>query len=481
MKKPKFNKIEPGIIEQFITLVGANHALTSADDIAPHVHEWRGRYGGETQLVLKPENTKEVSQIVALANETRTAIVPQGGNTGLVGGQIPYSSEHEIVLNLSRLNKIRQVDPLNNTITVEAGCILENIQNVAKENDRLFPLSLASEGSCQIGGNLSSNAGGTNVIKYGSARDLALGLEVVLADGQILNGLNALRKNNTGYDLRNIFIGAEGTLGIITAAVMKLYNQPRDRSTAFIALKTPRHAVELLHLAQEYSGGLVNGFELMPLIGLSFVLKHATSVRDPLGEPSPWYVLMEISGGTEPGALTATSEKILSLAFEKELITDAALASNTAQADDFWHLRLALSEVQKSEGASIKQDVSVPISNIATFLEKADIAVKRAAPNCRPVPFGHIGDGNIHYNISQPEDMSKEDFFAQEDAISSLIYDLVLSLGGSISAEHGIGKIKAHVMKDIKSPAELSLMRLLKSTFDPKNILNPGKTLPLEE
>lgn len=471
----------PDTLRRFAEVVGDDNVILNDDDKAPYLREWRDRYVGRAAAVLRPGTTAEVAGLMKIANENLTAIVPQGGNTGLVGAQIPFEGGQEIVLSLGRLNRIRDVDPLDNTMTVESGCILASIQAEAEKVDRLFPLSLGSEGSCQIGGNLSSNAGGTGVLAYGNARSLVLGLEVVLADGRIWNGLRRLRKDNTGYDLKDMFIGAEGTLGIITGAVLRLFPKPRDTATAFIGIQSPGDAVALLSIANEVSGGRVTGFEIMPRVGLDFVLRHADGTRDPLTTSHPWYVLMELSGGESVGVLREPCERILEAGFEADLVADAAIAESGQQGQDFWRLRTAMSEVQKHEGGSIKHDVSVPVSKIAEFIERASAEVSQRIPDCRPLPFGHIGDGNIHFNISQPIGGDKSAFLDRWDEINDAVHGIVLSLNGSVSAEHGIGRMKRHMMEHIKEPVELDIMRTLKQTFDPNDILNPGKLLPPQE
>lgn len=465
-------------LDRLAGVVGERYALRSGDEMAPYLVEQRNRYFGKAAMVLRPGSTEEVSQLLKIADETGTAIVPQGGNTGLVGAQTPFEHGGEVVLSLGRMNRIRSLDPLDNTITVDAGCILATIQTAADEVDRLFPLSLGSEGSCQIGGNLSSNAGGIGVLAYGNARALVLGLEVVLADGRIWNGLRALRKDNTGYDLRDLFVGAEGTLGVITGAVLKLFPKPRDTATAFIAVPSPAAAVELLSLASGISGNRVTGFEIMPRFGLDIVLRHGEGSRDPIAGEHPWYVLMDLSGGEAEGVLRAPSEAILETGFEKGLVLDATIAESKAQADALWYLRFALSELQKFEGGSIKHDVSVPVSRMPEFIEQGCAAAVALIPGSRPLPFGHIGDGNVHFNISQPVGADTKEFLSRWEEMNDAIHDLVLAHHGSVSAEHGIGRMKSHMMTAIKSPVELEMMRSIKHLFDPKNILNPGKMLP---
>ena len=459
-------------LNRLAAVVGDAHAIRNAAEMDGYMREWRQIWTGRSPLVLRPGSTNEVSRILAIANETRTVIVPQSGNTGLCGGQIPTDTGNEVVLSLDRMTRILDVDPADNTITVEAGAVLKSVQDAADAVDRLFPLSLASEGSCRIGGNLSTNAGGLNVIAYGNTRDLCLGLEVVLADGRIWNGLKRLRKDNTGYDLRDLFIGAEGTLGIITAAVMKLVPKPKSRETAFIAVPSPQAAVDLLSLAQDMSGNRVVGFELIAEIALQFSIRHA-GVRHPLAEASPWYVLAELSDPV-PGAMMA----IFEAAMARGLVTDAALAQSDAQRHDFWTARELISESQKPEGGSIKHDVAVPVSKVPQFLVEADAAVSRLVPGARFVSFGHLGDGNIHYNISQPVGMDKARFLDMWNEMNDVVFEVVGRFNGSISAEHGIGRLKAHRMPDIKSPVELDMMRGLKRMLDPNGILNPGRVLP---
>jgi FAD/FMN-containing dehydrogenase len=413
-----------------------------------------------------------VSAILAICNETRTAVVPQGGNTGLVGGQIPFDGE--VVLSLRRMNKLRAVDAAARTLTVEAGMVLADVQKAAADAGLLFPLSLAAEGSATIGGNLSTNAGGVAVLRYGMARDLVLGLEVVLADGRVLDLLRSLRKDNTGYDLKQLFVGAEGTLGVITAAALKLFPLPAVRATAFAAVASPAAAVDLLGRMQDATGGLVSAFEIMPRLGLELVLTHMPDARDPLSAPSPWYVLIEATSAGHSD-LTATFETALA----EGGVTDAAIAANETQRAAFWALRENMSEAQKREGASIKHDVSVPVSAIPAFLEEATAAVLKALPGARPVSFGHIGDGNIHFNFSAPKGGGAAAFLARWEDVQRIVHDIVHAFGGSISAEHGIGVQKRDQLVRYKSAAELDVMRALKRTLDPNNILNPGKVIAL--
>ena len=467
------------ILDRMAAIVGEKNVVTDADAMVPYLKEWRDLFRGKAQAIVRPGSTAEVAELVKLAAETGTRLVPQGGNTGLVGGQIPIAEGQEIVLSLQRLDKVRAVDTDGDTMIVEAGVTLKRAQDAAEAAGRLFPLSLASEGSCTIGGNLSTNAGGTAVLAYGNARDLCMGLEVVLPDGRIWNGLRQLRKDNTGYDLKNLFIGAEGTLGIITAAVLKLFPAPAARATAFLAVPDPAAALELLNAAKAGAGGTLTTFELMPRIGMDFVLRHASGTRDPLSEPSPWYVLMEVSAQQATG-LDEHVETFLGEALEKGTVTDAALAGSLTQRADFWKLREMLSEVQTYEGGSIKHDVSVPIHATPEFLARAIAAVEAMVPGCRPVPFGHLGDGNIHFNVSQPVGADKAGFLARWSEMNEAVHAIVAELHGSISAEHGIGRLKRDLLPGVKDPVELDLMRTIKQTLDPQGILNPGSVLAAE-
>jgi FAD/FMN-containing dehydrogenase len=461
-------------LARFAAIVGEKYALTDPADMERHLVEHRRLYHGKTPLVLKPGTTEEVSRILALANETGTAIVPQGGNTGLVGGQIPFGNE--VLVSLERLNRIRSVDPRGNGLIAEAGVTLAGAQKAAEEVGRLFPLSIASEGSCQIGGNLATNAGGLQVLAYGNARAQVLGLEVVLADGRIWNGLRALRKDNTGYDLRDLFIGSEGTLGIITAAVLRLLPPPKSKATAFLGFASLDDAARFFDLALEAGAGELTAFELIPRLGIEFVLRHAEGTRDPLAASHPWYALIEIASQRVDEA-SIRAEALLIQAVETEIVADAVIAASLAQAAEFWRLREMLSEVQLHEGGSIKSDVSVPVADLPVFLSRAIDAVKAIMPDCRPLPFGHYGDGNIHFNVSQPVGADKAAFLARWPEFSEAVNAIVLELGGSISAEHGIGQQKRHLLPRVKSPLEMELMRKIKDLFDPRGILNPGKLL----
>ena len=463
--------------DRFAQIIGENHVLTAPEDQAPYLTEWRDLYQGTTPMVLRPGSVEEVSAVVSYASQNGLAIVPQGGNTGLVGGQIPQETATEIVLSLGRLNKIRAIDPEGYTITAEAGVVLEALQTEAENADRLFPLSLGAQGSCQIGGNISTNAGGTAVLAYGNTRDLVLGLEVVLADGRIWDGLRTLRKDNTGYDLKQLFIGAEGTLGIITAAALKLFPKPKKLEAAFVGLADPHAALKLFTLARAHAGPLLTGFEIMPRTGIEFCVRHLAGARDPLEGDHAWYVLMEFSSGSDAFPVRDLLEATLAEAFENGWVEDAAFAQNLSQVGDFWHMRHGMSEVQREEGGSIKHDVSVPVAAVPDFLDKAVEAVLALVPGCRPVPFGHMGDGNIHFNVSQPVDADKANYLARWDEMNSVVHDIVLSFNGSISAEHGIGRLKRDLLKEVKSDVELDLMHRIKAALDPEFGLNPGRVL----
>ncbi|HKU54315.1 MAG TPA: FAD-binding oxidoreductase [Rhizomicrobium sp.] len=454
---------------------GAKGFSTDPGEIAPYLEEWRGKYRGQSALLLKPASTAEVCAILRICHETGTAIVTQGGNTGLVGGQIPF--QNEVLLSTKRLNKLRGLDQGGMTVTVEAGVTLAEVQRAAQDQQLLFPLSLASEGSCTIGGNIATNAGGTHVLRYGMTRALVLGLEVVLADGTLLPMLRALHKDNSGYDLKQIFIGSEGTLGVITAACLRLFPRPEVSVTALAAVPTPAAAVKLLGAMQAHTGGMLSAFELMPRIALDFVTRHIEGSRDPFAAPSPWYVLMEATGGAHAD-LTASFEDGLADAITGGMVTDAVVAFSTAQAAALWKLRESISEAQKREGASIKHDISVPVAAIPDFLAKAVPAVLALVPGARPVSFGHLGDGNLHFNFNSPEAGDDPGFLSQWEEVQQTVHDIVKEFDGSISAEHGIGVMKRLQLPRYKSHEELDAMRALKLAYDPKNILNPGKLIP---
>jgi D-lactate dehydrogenase (cytochrome) len=480
MKEKKMNIVQGSVpplptelIAKFRAIVGDKYAVTDAADIAPYVTEERDLFHGRSPLVLRPGSTAEVAAICKLASEHRIALVPQGGNTGLVGGQTPHNGE--VVVSLRRLDKIRDIDPASNTMTCEAGVILQIAQARAAEIDRLFPLSLGAEGSCTIGGNLSTNAGGTAALAYGVAREMALGLEVVLADGRILNGLSKLKKDNTGYDLRNLFIGAEGTLGIITAATLKLFPKPRAVETAYVGLSSPAQALKLLSIAQNEAAGGLTSFELLAHIAVDFSLRHGIDVRDPLTTKHPWYVLMELSSSRDDAR--DALESILAKGMEEGIVDDAVIAANLSQRAGFWKLRDEMSAAQKPEGGSIKHDISVPVAAVPAFIEEANAAVVKLIPGSRPVPFGHLGDGNIHYNVSQPIGGNTADFMSRWHEVNEVVFAIVLRMGGSISAEHGIGVLKRDELPDVKDKVAIELMRGIKAMLDPLGIMNPGKVL----
>src|SRR5689334_14988926 len=461
------------LIAKFRKIVGDKYALTDTADIAPYTTEERDLFHGHSPLVLRPATTAEVSAICRLANEHRIALVPQGGNTGLVGGQTPHHGE--VVISLKRMDGIRDVDTASNTMTCEAGVILQIAQQRAAEVDRLFPLSLAAEGSCTIGGNLSTNAGGTTALAYGVAREMALGVEVVLADGRVMNLLSKLKKDNTGYDLRNLFIGAEGTLGIITAATLKLFPRPRAIETAYVGLKSPAAALKLLSISQAEAAGTLTSFELLSDVAVDFSIRHGIDVRDPLQSKHRWYVLMELSSPRDDAR--AALEAILAKALEDGVVDDAVIAANLSQRQAFWKLRDEMSAAQKPEGGSIKHDISVPVVAVPDFLAEADAAVVKLIPGSRPVPFGHLGDGNIHYNVSQPIGGNTADFMSRWHEVSEVVFAIVLRMGGSISAEHGIGVLKRDDLPDVKDKTAIELMRAFKAMLDPNGIMNPGKVL----
>jgi FAD/FMN-containing dehydrogenase len=464
-------------LERIRDIVGADALVSAPQEVAPYATDWRRRYSGKPAAVVKPASTAEVAAVVRACAETRTAIVPQGGNTSLCGGATPDRSGSQVVINLSRMNRIRAIDVHNNTITADAGCVLANLQKAAVEADRLFPLSLAAEGSCEIGGNLSTNAGGTAVLRYGNTRELVLGLEVVLPSGEIWDGLRGLRKDNTGYDLKQLFIGAEGTLGVITATVLKLFPLPRSRATAVVALKDPGSALDLLKRTLEACGERLTGFELFSDLCLSLVLKHFRDTAAPFARRFPHYALVELSD-TRPGdALAGLAEAVLGAALEENCILDATIAQSEAQASAFWKLREFISEAQAHEGANIKHDVSIPISRIPEFIRTTDAELGRVYPGVRMVTFGHLGDGNLHYNVSAPEGVAPEAFVEQTPAVNRIVHDSVALFGGSISAEHGLGQLKREEIRRYKSALELELMRKIKIALDPHGIMNPGKVL----
>jgi FAD/FMN-containing dehydrogenase len=473
----RFSPPDSQLIDRFTDIVGPRYALRGANDIEPYLIERRDLFHGRTPLVLRPGTIDEVAAIARLANETHTPIVPQGGNTGLVGGQVPDSSGAAIIVSLSRLNKVRSVEPAVGAMIVEAGVILADAQAAAISVDRLFPLSLAAEGSCEIGGNIATNAGGTAVLAYGNTRDLILGLEIVLASGEVWNGLRTLRKDNTGYDLKNLFIGSEGTLGIVTAAALKLFPKPRGVGTAIIGLADPEAALALFHRARAIAGQSLTSFELMSRLGVEFVLRHLPGTRDPLAGHHDWYVLFEISSGRSDAEASDIVEAIFIDGAEAGIVDDGARAETIDQAQAIWQIRHGLPNVQGFEGGSIKHDVSVPIAAIPELISRGSARVTAMIPGIQPVPFGHIGDGNIHFNFTQPADMDKEVFLDRWEEVNAAVHEIVGELGGSISAEHGIGQLKRPLLPQFKDAVELDLMRKIKATLDPNGILNPGKVL----
>ena len=469
--------IDKKLIERFIEIVGVNHALVDQDVISSYLVEQRGLYHGRTPLVLRPSSPKEVSEIMKLASATGTPIVPQGGNTGLVGAQQPDETANEIIVSMERLNRIRSIDVEGNLALVEAGVVLHTLQEKVDEKGRFFPLSLGSEGSCQIGGNLSSNAGGTDVLAYGNTRELCLGLEVVLPDGRILDDLRYVKKDNSGYDLKDLFIGAEGTLGIITAAVMKLFPKPQGKAVAYAGMKSPEKALELLLLAQKKAGSMLTGFELMAKVGMEMSLRYVKGAHAPIAHESEWYVLLDLSSSHSDGEASNTIEDILADALQQGIIEDASIARSVSQQKEFWRLREDMSPAQKLEGGSIKHDISVPIASIPDFISEAAKIIEAISPGARIVCFGHMGDGNLHYNVSQPVGADKQAYLSLWGEMNHRIHTLVMSYNGSFSAEHGIGQLKRKELVAFKSPVALSLMRSIKQLFDPKNIMNPGKML----
>lgn len=477
--------MKSALLDEFAAIVGAAHVLVDAGETAPYLTDWRGRYTGSALCVVRPGSTEEVARIVTVCAAANIAIVPQGGNTGLVGGGIPRGVQAEprgeVLLSLTRLRRIRAIDLDNSTMTVDAGCILREVQDAAAAAGKLFPLSLAAEGSATIGGNLSTNAGGVQVLRYGTMRDLTLGLEVVLANGRIWDGLRGLRKDNTGYDLKQLFIGAEGTLGLITGAVLKLYPLPRARATAWIAVTDPRAAVALLGRLRHTCGDCVSAFEIVNRTALDLVLQHIPGARDPLAVVHPWQVLLELTEVREIPAAASELQEMLErfLAAESAAgcVADAAIAQNVRQAEAFWQLRENIAEAQKIEGLSIKHDVSLPISHIAEFIERADRSLAEKFPGLRIVCFGHLGDGNLHYNPSQTQSLDNAAFIAGSAAVNRLVYDLVNELGGSISAEHGLGQLKREEILHYKSSLEMDLMRAVKRALDSQGLMNPGKVI----
>ena len=453
--------------------VGAK-AIIDGEDTAPFLSEWRDRWPGDAAMIVAPKSTDDIAAVVKICADNNIAITPQGGNTGLVGGQIPFGDE--VLISLNRMNSIREIEPLNNTMTVDAGATLAAAQDAARQSDRLFPLSIGSEGSCQIGGVISTNAGGVNVLRYGNMRDLVLGIEAVLPNGEIFHGLKRLRKDNTGYDLKQLFIGGEGTLGIVTGAVLKLFPAPKEMVSVFAGVSSPQDAVSLLSFTQNATGGAVTSFELLSRQCLAIVLDNIPQTRDPLNDAHPWYVLMEFSSAQD-GGLRAAVENTLAEAHERLLLSDAAIADSAAHAAMFWRIRHSMSEAINTQGLGARHDVSVATSDIPQFLEKADAAVRAIAPTARIVSFGHIGDGNIHYDIIPEQGAAKTALDDKRETIQNAVYNEIEKLDGSISAEHGVGRHKRDAIASRKSETELALMRAVKDAIDPQGIMNPGKML----
>ena len=465
------------LIEQLTTLVGKTNVLMDGD-LSAYELDWRKRSRGKALAVVRPANTNEVAVVVKACVAAGVSIVTQGGNTGLVGGSIPDESGQQVVLSLQRMNTVRNIDAANLTMTVDAGCILQTLQDTAEKADFLFPLSLAAEGSCTIGGNLATNAGGTQVVRYGNARDLCLGLEVVTAQGDIWHGLSGLRKDNTGYDLRDLFVGSEGTLGIITAATLKLYPLPAARLTAWAAVPSMEHAVTLLGLAHKHLGAGLTGFEVMGQFALSLVAKHYPQQRVPLWQDAPFCVLLETSDHESEAHAREQFEKLLETAFEDGCVLDAVVAENLTQANQLWHIRESIPLAQAEEGLNIKHDISVAVSRIPEFVAKTDALLGAAIPGVRLVNFGHLGDGNLHYNVQAPLEGDSQAFLRDFEAdVNTIVYDSVACFDGSISAEHGVGGLKIDKLEKHKSPVALGMMRAIKQALDPHGVMNPGRVV----
>ena len=465
------------LAEPLRALLGERGLSADPDELAPLLVEPRGLYRGSTPFVARPATTGQAAAVVRLCREAGVAIVPQGGNTGLCGGAMPVEDGSQLLVSLGRMNRIRELDALNYTMTVEAGCILQHVQAAAEEADRLFPLSLGAEGSCTVGGNISTNAGGINTLRYGNMRDLVLGLEAVLPDGRVWNGLRRLRKDNTGYDLKQLFIGGEGTLGIVTAACVKLFPRPREEVTAFAALPSIPQVIELLSRLRAATGDQVSAFEYIGRFGIDLALRHVPGIRDPFGRAYTHYALLRADAGREGSGLREIVEEALGQAFEDGLVLDATIADSGAQANALWRIREAVVEAQIPEGGSIKHDVSVPVSRVADFIEAADRAVEGTIPGARPCPFGHVGDGNIHYNVSQPVGADKQAYLARWDELNAAVHDIVHGLDGSVSAEHGVGRLKVEEITHYKPGPEIEMMRAVKRALDPEGLMNPGKVV----
>ncbi|MDV3128574.1 FAD-binding oxidoreductase [Mycobacterium sp. 21AC1] len=469
----------PGdLIRRLTDVVGTSGIVTAPAEMAGYLTDWRSAYAGAALAVVRPASTEAVAGVMRLCHQTGTAVVPQGGNTGMCGGAVPDSTGRQLLVSLTRMRRIRDVDVANQTITAEAGAVLQAVQEAAAGANKMFPLSLGAQGSCTIGGNLATNAGGTAVLRYGTMRDLTLGLEVVLPDGRIWNGLRALRKDNTGYDLKQLFIGAEGTLGIITAAVLKLFPAVRSRATAWVAIPETQSAVDLIGVVREVAGDRLTGFEIMSRQSVDFVLRHSPGTRDPFADRHRWYALVELSDSLPEAGLDDVIASVLEVAVQRDLIADAAIASSPAQAAALWALREGISEAQNHEGPSLKHDVTVPVSSISQFVERTDRALEKVVPGIRIVTYGHVGDGNLHYNLSKPPGYNADDFRARATDLAGVIYDQTAAFNGSISAEHGLGQSKRDVIADYKDSCELDLMRGLKQLLDPRGLMNPGKGVP---
>ncbi len=458
-------------------IVGATNVLTQTDDIAPYATDWRGNFRGTPLAVVKPASTNEVASVVQFCVKHSITIVPQAGNTGLVGGGVPDLSGRQIILNISRMNKMREIDLANNTITVEAGMVLQTLQENADKNDRLFPVSLAAEGSCEVGGIIATNAGGVQVLKYGNTREQVLGLEVVLPSGEVWNGLRGLRKDNTGYDLKQLMIGSEGTLGVVTAATLKLWTKPTATQTMLLALNNLQDCVKALQIIKKSAGDRITAFEVFSRFCLDIAIKHVSNIVDPMNEPSPWYALVELSDSTDETTLAAQCEQTFGVLFEESLVTDGVVAQSQAQSQALWNIREHIPEAEKLYGKAVKHDISLPISAIPIFVEQAEAALAQSFPNSRVINFGHLGDGNLHFNVAGSTSENSPETYKQGEAINTLVYDLVHAHNGSISAEHGLGQLKRESITRYKSAVEMSIMRAIKKAIDPTNMMNPGKLL----
>lgn len=466
-----------GLIDSLRLICGDVNVLTG-DGLTAYERDWRGREHGKALCVVRPAHTKEVSAVVKACAAVGVAMVPQGGNTGLVMGSTPDTSGQEVVISLQRLNKVRHIDVANATLTAEAGCILQHLQQTAEQAGFLLALSLASEGSCTLGGNLASNAGGTQVLRYGNTRDLCLGLEVVTAQGDVWSGLSGLRKDNTGYDLRHLFIGSEGTLGIITAATMKLFPKPAAQRTAWAAVPSVQAAIDLLGLAQQQLGAGLTGFEMMSQAALGLVARHLPALKVPFWQEAPYCVLLELSDTESESHAEQRLEQLLGIALDKNVASEVVIAQSLSQSRELWQVRESISSAQAAEGLNIKHDISLPVSAIPAFVKQTDTALANALPGLRIVNFGHLGDGNLHYNIQCPEGADAAHFLkTNEPQVNDMVYDAVMSFGGSVSAEHGIGRLKVESLPHYKDPVALQLMRSIKQALDPQNLMNPGRVL----